>query len=100
MITDSRPVSPVAKVGFGVMVLSLVLWIALPVVPFLPLAPKQKAFWALVVFVAAEVTFYLGLALVGKEAYRRFRDRFRRKRKSDDLSLSVASREASAEDEA
>jgi hypothetical protein len=72
--------SPLAKLGLAIMALSLLLWFALPIVPFLPIAGTRKAFWGFVIFIAAEVTFYLGLALVGKEAYRRFRDRFRRKR--------------------
>ena len=99
MIIDIRTLSPVAKVGVVISMISLLLWLTLAVIPFLPMAGKPKAFWALVVFIAAEVTFYLGLALVGKEVVQRVRDRFKRKRQDDTATLPADSLEPLKEDE-
>lgn len=57
--------------------LSVVLWMPLPVVPFLSISGADKATLGGGLIVAAEVAFWLGAALAGPEAARRMRSWFR-----------------------
>jgi hypothetical protein len=57
------------------MAVSLALWAALSVVPFLPVTGGRKAALGVGVFVAAEVTFWLAAALLGKELFQKYRDK-------------------------
>jgi membrane-anchored protein YejM (alkaline phosphatase superfamily) len=62
------------KLGLFLIVFSFLPWAAiLLVVPLLPLAIAQKALLVPVLAVAAEVTFWVGLLLVGKEAATKYR---------------------------
>ena len=63
----------VAYVGVVLMGLSLALWVALPIVPFLPIHIGTKATVAGSQVVVAEVAFWLGAALAGPEAARRMK---------------------------
>jgi hypothetical protein len=57
------------RVGLALIVLSLLLWVGLAIVPFVGgAAARAVAAGSLVV--AAEVTFWLGLALAGKPTWR------------------------------
>jgi hypothetical protein len=55
-------------VGWAIITLSCALWTALPLVPFLALSTAELTYWAGGLFIAAEVTWYAGLALLGPEA--------------------------------
>ena len=55
------------KTGAFLFVLSTLLWLVIPVIPFLSLELGTKAGVGIAVFIAAEVTGYAGLALLGKE---------------------------------
>ncbi len=62
------------KLGLFLIVFSFLPWAAiLLVVPLLPLAIAQKALLVPVLAVSAEVTFWVGLLLVGKEAATKYR---------------------------
>ena len=63
-----KDLSPRQMFGVGLLIFSTVVWLALPVIPFLPVDLAWKALVGTVVFVVAEVTFYIGLAMMGKEA--------------------------------
>ncbi len=67
-----------AKVGLGFLALSVVLWVPLPVVPFLPLSGAHQAALAGALVVSAEVAFWVGAVLAGPEAARRVRSGLRR----------------------
>ena len=67
-------------VGVGLMGGSLLLWVSLLGVPFLPLSVATRGTVATVVIVVAEVAFWGGAALAGPEAVRRMRSRWRRPR--------------------
>ncbi len=54
--------------GVVLLTVSTLLWLAIPAVPFLPLETSTKVAAGAGVFIAAEVTFYPGLALLGKES--------------------------------
>ena len=72
-----------ARVGVCLMGLSLTLWVALPVVPFLPLSTAQKGGVATGVIVAAEIAFWGGAAMAGPTAARRMRSWWRSSSKAD-----------------
>ena len=70
--------SRAARVGVVLMVFSLALWVALPVVPFLPLSVTAKATGAGALIIVAEVAFWGGAVLAGPTAARRMRSWWRR----------------------
>ena len=55
------------------MVLSVLLFLSLPVIPFLDLESRTKITTSTVVFITAEVTFYGGGFLVGKELFQKYK---------------------------
>jgi hypothetical protein len=60
--------------GLVLIVVSFLPWAAIPlIVPILPLSLQNKALLVPILAVVAEVTFWLGLLLVGKEAAQRYR---------------------------
>lgn len=65
------------KLGVFLIIFSFLPWIAIiGIVPWLPLSVGFKAFLVPVMAVVAEVAFWLGLLLVGKEAATRYRRYF------------------------
>ena len=68
-----------ARVGVIFIGASLPLWVALPVVPFLPFENREKVAVAGGLVIVAEVVFWLGAVLAGPEAVRRIRGRWLRK---------------------
>jgi hypothetical protein len=65
------------RLGLILIVLSFLPWVAIPlVVPFLPLSAAQKAISVPVLLVLAEIFFWLGLLLVGKQVAQRYRQYF------------------------
>lgn len=67
-----------ARVGVALLTMSLVLWLPLPVLPFLSWETATKAAVGGGLVVSAEVAFWLGAALAGPEAARRTRGWVRR----------------------
>lgn len=53
--------------GWSLIVISSIAWTVLPLVPFLPMDAAQKVAVAGSVFIFAEVTWWLGVPLLGKE---------------------------------
>lgn len=78
---ESKPISLISKIGLAVLALSMALWAFLPIIPFLPLSGGKKAIFASIDFIAAEVTFYGGLALAGKAIVSQITSRLPWKRK-------------------
>ncbi len=63
------------KLGLALIVLSFSPWLGIPfILPFLPLTISQKAVLAPVWLVVAEVTFWIGVLLVGKEVVQRYQN--------------------------
>jgi hypothetical protein len=58
------------RLGAGLIVLSCLLWGALLLVPILPGSVAERAARAGVIFVAAEIVWWAGVAMVGGEAWR------------------------------
>ena len=58
------------RLGAALIAISCLLWGVLLVVPFLPGTAAQRATRSGVVFVAAEIAWWVGVAMVGGEAWR------------------------------
>lgn len=71
--------SPIGRVGVAIMALSVPVFLFLPLIPFLSVGGQQKGALAFGAFVAAEVMFYSGAALAGKDAVQWIYGRFKRK---------------------
>jgi hypothetical protein len=59
--------------GAGLLVVSTILWLFIPIVPFLRLETTNKWGAGVAIFIVAEATGYAGLALLGKEAVQALR---------------------------
>ncbi|MFM2311572.1 MAG: hypothetical protein RLZZ04_848 [Cyanobacteriota bacterium] len=59
--------------GWGLVIISFVPWLLVFTLPWLPLANSQRLFATAVLIVMAEVIFWLGALVVGKQAIDRYR---------------------------
>gem|GEM_PF-670262 len=66
-----RPV--IYRIGIGLIIASFVVWIVPPFAPFLPLSATAKTLTATGAIAAAEIMFWLGAVLIGKEAAAKLR---------------------------
>jgi hypothetical protein len=75
------------KIGIVFIVLSFVLWILIPVIPFLSLSGAVKTAIVSGLFIGGEVFFWLGALLAGKDIVKTFIQKYwRKKEKDDDVS--------------
>jgi len=61
------------KLGMAIVAFSILLFLFLPVIPFLHLESKTKVTVTTIVFITAEVTFYGGGFLLGKELFSKYK---------------------------
>jgi hypothetical protein len=61
------------KLGVFLIILSFLKWLAGFYVPFLPYPDKIKLAIITAIFIAAEITFWLGVFLVGEETYKKYK---------------------------
>jgi hypothetical protein len=61
------------KLGLGLIVVSFMPWLAIFFVPSLALTLAQKAALVPILVIIAEVMFWLGVLIVGKEAAQKYR---------------------------
>ena len=64
------------KLGLFLIVVSFVPWVAIPFLPLLPLTLAQKTFLIPVLLGLAEVLFWPGVLIVGKETAQRYKQFF------------------------
>jgi hypothetical protein len=62
-----------AKIGLVLIIGSCLLWVAVLVIPFLPVSLAKKAVIATSLVLISEVMFWLGILLAGKELAQRYR---------------------------
>jgi ABC-type transport system involved in cytochrome c biogenesis permease component len=75
------------KIGIIFIVLSFVLWILIPIIPFLSFSAAAKTAIVSGLFIGGEVFFWFGALLAGKDIVKKFiRKYWRKKEKEDDLS--------------
>jgi hypothetical protein len=67
--------SRIAKLGLFLAIGSVIPWLLLLVLPFLPLSLAERAMLAAGLLVMAEVMFWVGAVLAGQEVVRRFRQK-------------------------
>ncbi len=71
--------------GYIIFGLSMICWGLLTVVPFLGFSAGRLAAISTGLIIAGEITFYLGIFLIGKEFLVKLKNKFRfRKRKTPD----------------
>jgi len=63
------------KLGLGLILFSIPLFLSLPFIPFLSLDNKTKITLTTIVFITAEVTFYSGGFFLGKELFIKYKDK-------------------------
>ena len=61
------------RLGIFLMILSVILFLSLPVVPFLAIDNKTKISASTIIFILAELTFWSGGLLVGKELFSKYK---------------------------
>lgn len=59
--------------AYALIVISFVAWLVIPALPWLELSAGQAAAAASALIVGGEVTFYLGVLLLGREAWQRIK---------------------------
>jgi len=64
------------KTGVGLIIISIPLFLFLPAIPFLNIESAAKIKFSTVIFVVAEITFWVGGLLVGKELFTKYKTYF------------------------
>lgn len=64
------------KLGIGLMIISVPLFLAIPVIPFLEMENGTKVKLTTIILVAAEIIFWSGGLLVGKELFAKYKSYF------------------------
>jgi len=74
--------------GYIIIILSLFIWAAIFVIPWLGLSGGKIAGLITILIIAGEVTFYLGIALLGKTIYEKIKRKLGFGRKKKDTGLT------------
>jgi len=61
------------KVGLFLLILSIILFLSLPLLPFLKIDTKIKISITTITFITAEITFWTGGILLGKEIFSKYK---------------------------
>ncbi|MBU1013241.1 MAG: transporter suffix domain-containing protein [Bacteroidetes bacterium] len=61
------------RLGLILIIVSIPLFLSLPFIPFLNLENNQKLTFTTIVFISAEVLFWSGGILVGKELFQKYK---------------------------
>lgn len=64
--------------GFILLIIAIVCWIATPIVAFLNWDNTTKATWVSLLFVVGEVAFILSISILGKEVWNKIKLIFKR----------------------
>jgi hypothetical protein len=94
METKSKETKPlVYRIGMILIIASFIVWVMPLGIPFLPITGKMKAISITSALVLAEVLFWVGALMVGKEAARKIRTAFnpknwKKRRKTDRMEDS------------
>ena len=69
-------------IGYIILGISILLWLTIPVVPFLGFSVSKIAGITTGLIIAGEITFYLSIFLIGKEFLVKIKNKFKRKKTS------------------
>jgi len=64
------------KTGVGLIIISIPLFLFLPAIPFLTIDSSVKIKLSTVIFIVAEITFWAGGLMVGKELFAKYKTYF------------------------
>ena len=67
-------------IGYIILGISILIWLAIPVVPFLGFSVGKIAGITTGLIIAGEITFYLSIFLIGKEFLVKLKNKFKRKK--------------------
>jgi len=67
-------------IGYIVLGISIVIWLLIPVVPFLGFSVGKAAGITTGLIIAGEITFYLSIFLIGKEFLVKIKNWFKRRK--------------------
>jgi len=67
-------------IGYIILGLSIIIWLAIPVVPFLGFSVSKIAGITTGLIIAGEITFYLSIFLIGKEFLVKIKNKFKRRK--------------------
>lgn len=79
--------------GFIILGLSVFIWLMIPVVPFLGFSVGKIAGITTGLIIAGEITFYLGIFLVGKEFLVKIKNWFKRRKNPSETPADSADSE-------
>jgi hypothetical protein len=75
--------------GYVILILSCLLFLSIPVIPFLGFTGGRIAAITTGLFIAGEVTFYTSLIILGKTFYEKLKSKFRfRKSRKNEKDIS------------
>jgi len=66
--------------GYIILGISILIWLMIPVVPFLGFSVGKIAGITTGLIIAGEITFYLSIFMIGKEFLVKIKNKFRRKK--------------------
>ena len=93
IFTDMSKYNWKIKWGITLMIVAAVLFLCIPVVPFLNIDGKTKITISTILFIAGEITFWGGGLLVGKELFTKYKSYFNPKnwfaKKQDDKERAL-----------
>jgi hypothetical protein len=69
-------------IGYIILGISILIWLMIPVVPFLGFSVGKIAGITTGLIIAGEITFYLSIFLIGKEFLIKIKNKFRRKKEA------------------
>jgi hypothetical protein len=67
-------------IGYIILGISILIWLAIPVIPFLGFSVGKIAGITTGLIIAGEITFYLSIFLIGKEFLVKIKNKFKRKK--------------------
>jgi hypothetical protein len=70
----------VKLIGYVILGISIVIWLLIPVVPFLGFSVGKAAGITTGLIIAGEITFYLSIFLIGKEFLVKIKNWFKRRK--------------------
>lgn len=72
----------IKTIGYILLITCVFLWLLVLLVPFMELTTGKKAGIITGLIIAGEVTFYLGIAFLGKTIYARIKEKLRFRKKA------------------
>jgi hypothetical protein len=76
-------------IGYIILGISILIWLAIPVIPFLGFSVGKITGITTGLIIAGEITFYLSIFLIGKEFLVKIKNKFKRKKNPEPESTET-----------